>query len=109
AGLQRVLDAADRTLGQRYLALLTPACRWLALELLRRDMEARASRKWRAGNREAYRSQAYNMLGTLHQASAVPPHVETFLALAETSFRNAIEHCPTWYQPYENLASLYRM
>lgn len=87
----------------RYIALLKPVARWLALELSRREMAVKVPF---GQDRKQYQGQIHNFFGVLNYASA-QTHGSFFHQLAIEDLQQAIELCPDWYQPYENLADVY--
>jgi tetratricopeptide (TPR) repeat protein len=98
--LKRVLDG-NRSLEERYKALLDPASRWLAIQLTKREMLA--GEPTSGPEQDKYRAQTYNTVGAMNQASAVT-HGDFFVELAVQDFLEAKERLLEWYEPYENLA-----
>jgi tetratricopeptide (TPR) repeat protein len=100
--LKRVLQTR-KTSEDRYLALVEPVARGLAIEIAQRSMEADSKDK-------RHRAEVYNFIGAYHQSSAQAFKDFTFFYnLAIDDFKNAINLVPEWFQPYENLADTYVM
>ncbi|MBD2463923.1 hypothetical protein H6G89_23250 [Oscillatoria sp. FACHB-1407] len=93
----------ELTIKDRYITLLRPVARWLALELSRREMVVKVPL---GQDRKRYQGQIHNFFGVLNYASA-QTHGNFFYQLAIEDLQQAIELCPNWYQPYENLADTY--
>ncbi|MEJ7652305.1 MAG: hypothetical protein WKH64_02585, partial [Chloroflexia bacterium] len=112
AGLAKVLDKS-RTLNERHYALREPVARWLALELLRRDMGAERRFAGSPGGiapSESKRADAetYNLLGVLYQTSG-QSYGAFFYDLAIQDFERAIQLYSGWYQPKLYLGYTYNL
>ncbi len=100
--LKRVLQAR-KTSEERYLELIEPAARWLAIEITQQAMEAVSPDK-------LYRAQVYNFIGSYHQSSAQAfKNYSFFYDLAIDDFKRAMSHAKSFFQPCENLADTYVM
>jgi tetratricopeptide (TPR) repeat protein len=104
-GLRRVLMSSGRTLSGRYIALLKPATRYLALELSKRTMLDDVSRDRTEDTSRRDKARVYNFVGAcyLNSASTHRP----FYQLATDNFEQATQCDPKWYLPYENLGDTY--
>lgn len=117
-----------QTLEQRYLQLLRPAVRWLALELARRSMAANErdipfgkilfaripfgripfGKIFFKKRRFCYQAKLYNFIGEFHLSSAQEYRsFPFFYDMAISDFKKASKLVEDWYQPYENLADVY--
>jgi tetratricopeptide (TPR) repeat protein len=111
--LMRVLERR-KTFEKRYLDLMEPAARWLAIELSLREMEKKASSighriRWsiiEAGEHSInVRAKLYNFIGYFHLVSASTyMEFSDFYYLAIDDFQQAIKLDENWFQPYENLS-----
>jgi len=101
--LTEVLEQT-RTLRSRFEGFLDNALFWLAIELFR--METNRMKNEEAV-RECRKAQYHNFYGAylLAYYEACP----TFMELAEKEFREAINACPDWLQPFENLGDMYSL
>lgn len=96
-----------KTPEDRFLTLLRPATRWLAIELTRRSMVAQMPRirRWEIKH---YCSRVYNFIGDFYQSSFLEYyHYADFGDMATNNFKLSIETDKEWFQPYENLADTY--
>lgn len=103
---EKEIDDISPSLKERYRLLLKPATRWLAIELSRREMVAAVPQFYFGKRRTRYQAQIHNFFGVLYYASA-PTHGFFFYKLAIEDLQQAIQLCPYWYQPHENLADIY--
>ena len=103
--LRRVLASKKRTLSERYIALLGPASRYLALEISKQTMLDDVSRDRIATETSRDRAQVYNFVGACYLNSATSHSV--FYRLAISNFKRATECDREWYLPYENLGDTY--
>lgn len=119
---KRVLGKGE-TIEDRYLNLIEPAARWLAIELSRRSLEESEQRigqrikllferirhHSKREQRPNYQAQLYNFIGSFHLASAFTYQGGFFYQEAIDHFKQAITFDNLWFQPYENLADTYVM
>ncbi|HLX40680.1 MAG TPA: tetratricopeptide repeat protein, partial [Ktedonobacteraceae bacterium] len=116
--LVRVLQNR-RSPDQRFLELLKPAVRWLAIEIALRSMEDQRgswnnffSRRKRQKNewRTNYQAKLYNYFGYVHQDSAFQfPSSALFYNRAITLFNKASQFDKTWFLPLVNLGVTYML
>jgi hypothetical protein len=97
---------------KRYIGLLGPAMRWLALMFWEQRMQAHTPfvnyfLKHRESRRQA---QLFYLLGSLYYASATQfsAYKDFFCQLAVEHFRQATTEDKSWYSPYLYLGNLYR-
>lgn len=90
------------SLKDRYISLLGATSRWIALELSRKEMLSHIPF---GQNHKRYQGQVHNFFGVLNHACITQGNF--FDQLAIEDLQQAIEFCPKWYQPYENLADIY--
>jgi tetratricopeptide (TPR) repeat protein len=103
--LQRLL-AQEQTLSERYIALIDPSMRWLALEISRDEMLTKIPWRYRFEQRKNYEGRVHNFSGALFLASGLtfPNYGQFFFQLAYDYLQKARDLLPNSYQPYENLA-----
>jgi hypothetical protein len=91
-------------LKSKYHERLKPLTRWIALEISRTEMLAKAPVHQQ--KRKAYMAQVHHFLGALNLASAHRCG-DTFLDFAITDLKYAKASLPDWYRPYDTLAEVY--
>jgi len=104
----------NKTIEERYLLLRRPLIRWLAIEVVKRSMEAHRKiiRRitWNEAKRKRYQARVYNFIGSFQQSSAQTyAKFPFFYDLAIEDFNQAMNYDEFWFQPYENLADTYVM
>lgn len=118
--LKLVLDNRQTT-EEHYIALQKPVARWLAIEIVKRSMEAKPrlqfikttpwfSIRENKKREDEYRAKLYNLIGEIYESSSqLLPICPSFYDLAIQHFELARESNKSWFQPYENLADTYVM
>jgi hypothetical protein len=93
---------ATHSLLSRFASFLDIALSWLAIELFRQETDRLGGDDSKGKTRKAQYHNFYGavLLSWYEQAPS-------FLGLAEAEFRAAIQACPQWLQPYENLGDLH--
>lgn len=98
---------------QRYIELLDPAMRWLALMFWEQRMESHIPLSNYTHNipGKEHQAQVLYLLGSLYTASAsrFPAYKDFFCQLAVEYFRQAMNTNKKWYLPCLYLGNLYRL
>lgn len=91
----------------RYRSAAGPLMRWLALELLRRELTAGRPRALSEDASKRYDAETHNFLGSLHQTEGFTFRTrssgQVFDKQSQIDFVSAIDLQPAWYLPYENM------